>query len=136
MAGTTGGSIKNVGLTETMKVAAALTGGKIVKLTANENEINLCTATTDKAIGVTIEDQATIGEGCAFQYAGEVWVTSGAAVNIGDDITPDASGRGVAAGAGVGVQMQVVGRALSAVNGANKEFRMLIGFFIKNNAVN
>lgn len=120
-----GGSIKKIH-TETMKVAAAVTGGKIVKLTANENEVNLATAATDQPIGVTTEDQATIGEGVEIMIEGETWVTAGAAVAIGARITADASGRGVTAAPAAGTNNGIIGIALSAAAGANNEFRVLV----------
>lgn len=74
-----------------------------------------------RAIGVTLDEVDAAGKPLPVCISGTAFVLSGAAVTLGADVTSDASGRAIAAGAN-----PVNGIALDAATGADETIRIRI----------
>ena len=94
-------------------VAAAAIGAYLItKFTANDGEVALATASTDKLTGVNGRLAAAVaGDRVDIGRAGIEEVMYGGAVAAGDLLTADGSGRAVAAAPGAGVNAYVIGVA-------------------------
>lgn len=70
---------------------------KYVKVAATANTVDVCAATTDKAIGV-LQNKPNIGEVAEVMILGRTKLLAGAAVATpGTELGPDATGRAIAA---------------------------------------
>lgn len=97
---------------------------RIVKYDADNGEhgVALATAATDKFRGIT-EETLVAGRLGNVQKAGMGILTSGGTVNIGDRITSDGSGKGIAT---TTEDNTVVGEARTATTGADQDFQIQI----------
>ncbi len=100
------------GFTKTLTSAADLSAkaGYIVKLDASGN-LDLAAAATNLIVGVLESNDGGSGATGVYQFLGTVKVKLGGTVAIGDFVTADSAGKGVATTSDHAV---VVGRALEA----------------------
>lgn len=117
--------MSNPTLLKNFTAGAAITAFRMVKFSAAETVVPAAAA-TDSIIGVANEVAAASGERQDVVLAGIAFVEAGAAVTIGALITSDASGRGVAAAPGAGVNNRIVGLALDAAAAAGDVIRVLV----------
>jgi len=110
-----GGALKQI-LSDTFKVAAAITAGQAVKYTANNDEIDVATAETDSICGIALEAQAIVGEGCVVMMLGLCWATAGGAITVGDLVEASTAGKLISA-AGAAVRVVGIARTLAAADG-------------------
>ncbi len=100
------------------KAAAAIGANLIIKVGANDNEALPAAGSTDDLLGASTKIDSAIGEPCDVIHSGIADILLGGAVARGKFITSDATGRGIQAAPGTGVNAQVVGKALvSGVSG-------------------
>lgn len=99
------------------KAGGAINIYRMVKISANDTVVQ-CTATTDKPIGIALEEisagDATAGRQVAVCVFGISRVIAGAAIAAGADVGPDASGRAITATA----TNYTVGKALESASTA------------------
>jgi hypothetical protein len=101
-----------------------LAAKRIVKATAVADECDLAVAATDlKLVGITMAAIPT-GKFGDIQKAGKGILTAGAAVAVGDKITADAAGKGVAAAPAAGTNNGIVGTAVTLTSGADIDFEI------------
>lgn len=105
--------------------AAILPAKRIVKFTATAESIDLATAVADKIAGISY-GAIPIGLYGDIQKDGIGILTSGAAVNVGDRITTDAAGKGVAAAPAGGTNNGLVGVALTATTATDQDFEIAL----------
>lgn len=91
--------------------------------TTAKDVVAVASATTDIPAGVSTEIIYG-GASASYQVSGRAIVTSGAAVNIGDQITTDANGKGVPASQSPGATQRVWGRAVTATTGTDEDFEI------------
>jgi hypothetical protein len=106
--------------------ASDIARGHLLKAGASYQSIVLATSTSDKPAGVAAEvmEGTTVGAITRDRMiSGQAMVICGAAVAIGDDITTDSSGRGIAT---TGAAQAVWGRAQTATSAAGEQFAMEI----------
>jgi hypothetical protein len=104
--------------------AADIARGKLLKMSTTLDGVALATATTDAPAGVSAEVMEGTTAGAITrdrQIDGRVMCLSGAAVAIGDKITTDSTGRGIAATSDA---QSVWGIAQTATSGANEQFSL------------
>jgi hypothetical protein len=124
--------MSNVLLAKSYLAGAAIDPSRIVVLTAADT-VGLATSATAASIGVTDEIAVAAGQRVDVIVAGIAWVTAGAAVALGAQLTADAAGRAVtavpaaapAAGA-IPTVHRVVGSALEAAAAAGDRIRCVI----------
>lgn len=107
--------------------AGVLAAKRLLKFTTTTEQVDLATAVGDKAAGISV---AAIGIGLYgdVQQQGRGIVTAGAAVAVGDRITTDANGKGVAAAPIAGANNAYWGVALTAASGIDVDFEIeLVG---------
>jgi len=90
---------------------------RILKAGAAVDEIALATAVTDTLLGVSSEIIYN-GKHQSYQVDGRCVILSGGAINVGDELTTDSTGRAVAATQAAGATQKVIGRACTAASGA------------------
>lgn len=95
-------------LARTYDAGGALPPRRIVKFTGDD-VVNLATAATDDAIGVTADVAVASGERVDVYRSGPVEIEVGGNIARGKDITADASGKAVQAAPGAGTSCRVVG---------------------------
>lgn len=97
-----------------LKAGADLSGNQfyLVKLDAN-GDVVLAAAATDKIHGVLLNKPKS-GEAASVGRIGVAKILAGGAIAIGDRITSDAAGKGVAAAPAAGTNNGTVGIALEA----------------------
>jgi len=111
-------------LTKAFKAGGTITAKRIVKPGAADDTVVAAAAATDFLLGVA-QDSAVSGGRLDVQVMGVAFIKAGGTVTRGNEVTSDASGQGVAAAPGAGVNNRVIGIALdSAVSG--DEFKVLI----------
>jgi hypothetical protein len=99
---------------KSFNAGGALAANTIVKAGANDYDVLQAAAATDAILGVTTELAANTGERVDVVLLGIADVKLGGTVTRGALITSDASGNGVAAVPGVGVNNRIVGIAVIA----------------------
>lgn len=77
----------------TYKAGAAITANRLVKYDTTEGQVIQTTAITDIAIGVSLQTVAS-GEQVSIQTAGVAKLTASAAIALGAQVMPTASGAG------------------------------------------
>lgn len=112
-------------LLKSFTAGAAITAFRLVKLSAAETVIPSAAA-TDLFIGVANEVAAASGERQDVVLDGIAFVEAGAAVALGAYVGSDASGRGIPAAPGAGVNHRILGLALEAAGAAGDVIRVLI----------
>lgn len=116
-------------LTESMKADADLSGKQFyfVKMTANPREVGVCSATTDRPIGVLQNKPDTAGKEALVMIIGRSKVNSDAALNEGDAIGPSADGQAVAKTQTTGgSSTQMVGGTVIEASGAAGEMAVAV----------
>lgn len=73
---------------------AAIGPNRLVKLDSTEGRVVACSAITDVAIGVNQKDVTAAGEQCTVQLFGVTKIVASAAIAIGAQVMPTASGAG------------------------------------------
>lgn len=94
----------------TCHAAAALTGGRMCRVTAAPNGGNPVVnvpAAAGETFGVVAQDVASGGKVTVFTGRNKVWIEAGATLAAGDSIETDASGRAIVLAAGI-VQGEVL----------------------------
>lgn len=105
-------------LEKSFKAEAALAAYRIVKPGAADGQVLLAAAVGDALIGVANAVGAAINERQDVVVAGIADLEAGGTIARGDWVTTDATGKGLTAAPAVGVNNNVIGRALvSAVVG-------------------
>jgi hypothetical protein len=100
------------------KAAGAISANLIVKVGANDDEALQAAANTDDLLGISTFVPAAQGEPCDVIHQGIADLKLGGTVARGKYVTSDASGQGVQAAPGAGVNVQIAGKALvSGVSG-------------------
>ena len=117
--------MSNAILFKNYTAAMAIPAYRICKFSALDT-VTLATAATDKAMGVNSDVAPAIGERCDMVRQGIAYVEAGAAVAQGDPVTSDATGRGVTAAPGAGVNNRIIGFADEAATAAGDVIRVLI----------
>lgn len=108
-------------LTKNYVATTAIPHRRFVKPGANDGEVALATAPTDKIIGVSdAPGGAAIGQRIDVRHLGEAEVEVGGNVAAGSFITADASGKAVAAAPAAGANARTGGLLLVA--GASGDF--------------
>lgn len=103
---------------------ATIAAKRIVKSTAVADEMDIAAAATDlKLLGITMAAVPTLKFGDV-QQRGKGILTAGAAVAVGDKITSDAAGKGVAAAPAGGTNNGIVGVAMTIASGADVDFEI------------
>ena len=104
----------NIGLTKNYTAEAAILANRIVKAGAADYAVLQAAGATaaDKSIGISTEIDSAIGERVDVVHEGIAELKLGGTVARGDPLTSDATGRGVAAAPGAGVNNRVIGFAL------------------------
>jgi hypothetical protein len=123
MAVAAGPSVKLV-LIESMKADADLSAKQFyfVKMTANPREVGVCSATTDRPIGILMNKPDAAGKEAEVLVLGRTKVSSDAALNEGAAIGPSADGQAVAKTQTTGGDStQYVGGTVIAASGAAGE---------------
>lgn len=99
----------------TFKAAAdlSLQQFKIVKLSANAREVNICTAVTDLPLGVLQDKPSVAGRAATVRLIGISKVVAGAAIAVNSIVGPDTQGRAIvtAAGGAIGWALEAAGAA-------------------------
>lgn len=103
---------------------AALPAKRLLKYNTTAEQCDLATAVGDKAAGISMAGGIGIGLFGDVQQKGRGIVTAGAAVAVGDRITTDANGKGVAAAPAGGTNNAVWGIAQSAASGIDVDFEI------------
>ena len=98
---------------------------RIVRLSAADTVVQAAAA-TEGIFGVNSDLTIVSGERVEVMTDGIAFVEAGAAVTISALITADASGRGVTAAPGAGVNNRVIGVALDAASAAGDVIRVLL----------
>ncbi len=98
---------------------------RIVRLSAADTVVQAAAA-TEGLFGVNSDLAIVSGERVEVMTDGIAFVEAGAAVTISSLITADASGRGVTAAPGAGVNNRVIGVALDAASAAGDVIRVLL----------
>jgi hypothetical protein len=98
---------------------------RIVRLSAADTVVQAAAA-TEGLFGVNSDLTIVSGERVEVMTDGIAFVEAGAAVTISSLITADASGRGVTAAPGAGVNNRVIGVALDAASAAGDVIRVLL----------
>lgn len=101
--------------------AAVSKGYLLTKNTSAANAVELANSATDLPAGICVEAMAASGVARSFQITGRADCVCGAAVAIGDRITSDASGRGIAATAD---SQSIWGVANTATSAAGETFEL------------
>lgn len=107
-------------LTKSYNAGGAIVANSIVKAGANDYDVLQADGPTAaaKLLGITTEVGAASGERVDVTLIGTADLKLGGTVARGDPVTSDASGFGVAAAPGAGVNNRIVGIALiSGVSG-------------------
>ncbi len=123
MAVAQGPSQKHI-LTETFDADADLSTKQFyfVKMTTNPREIGVCSAATDRPIGILQNKPDAAGKGAEVMVIGRSKVNSDAALNEGDAIGPSADGQAIAkAQTTAGDTTEYVGGTVIAASGAAGE---------------
>ncbi len=94
-----------------LSTAAMSTQYVIVKYTADPENFDVATAATDNFAGITQNTVDASGKTLSIAVSGISPITFGGTVTPGQDLTSDATGRGVAAAPGAGVNNDIIGRA-------------------------
>lgn len=112
-----GGIVPGVNLT-----GSTIPAKRIVKYDAanGKHAVALATAATDKFVGITENDIPTSNTG-DLRRMGKQILTSGGTVSIGDRITSDGSGKGIAT---TTEDNSVIGEAVTATTGADQDFEV------------
>ena len=97
-------TMRNHGLIKTFNAGAAVAARRIVKFGADERNVVVGAAATDKLIGVS--DDIAAASGDPVEYGGTV--------AIGDLLTSDSTGRAVAATPSAGTNNRIIGVAMVA----------------------
>jgi hypothetical protein len=82
---------------KSFKAAVDIPANSIVKFTANDGEVTLATAATDKIAGVTDSVDVKAGSMVDVAFEGLHPVKAGGVIAAGDPLTADATSRAVAA---------------------------------------
>ena len=101
----------NPGLTKNYDAEAAILANLIVKFGTGDTVVIPGAASTDDLIGVNENIDVAINEPADVIHSGIADVKLGGTVTRGGLITSDATGQGVAAAPGAGVNASVIGRA-------------------------
>lgn len=117
--------MSNPTLLKSFTAGGAITAFRLVKFSAAETVV-LAAAATDSFIGVANEVAAASGERQDVVLDGIAFIEAGAAFSLGAYITSDASGRGVAAAPGAGVNNRIIGIALDAAAAAGDVCRVML----------
>lgn len=101
----------------TYRAGAALTACRMVKRGADDSSAILNAAATTRSLGITEEDQPTVGKPCRIAHRpGEmIRVEAGAAIALDALLTSDATGRAVTAA--TGNQVTAIARQVAAAAG-------------------
>lgn len=91
---------------------AAVAAFRIVKFGATDGSVAQAAAVGDKAVGVSTEVPAALGERCDTQLDEVAYVQYGGAVTRGDLLTSDANGKAVTAAPGAGTNNRIIGIAM------------------------
>lgn len=94
--------------------AAIATAYTIAKFGADDDTLSAATASTEELIGVFQHTTSVAGEEVRIMLSGISLIKLGGTVTRGGWITTDASGQGVAAAPGAGVNAAVIGRAFAS----------------------
>lgn len=107
------------GIEKSVKCTAAIAGqGIIAKPGADDDTFSAASASTDFLVGVFQHATTAAGEEVRVMLSGVSLVKAGGTITRGNPVTSDASGQGVAASPGAGVNAYIIGLALaSAVSG-------------------
>lgn len=108
------------GMDLTMTAGAAIVGGRLVAVSAN-NTVTETAAATEKWLGVAMQDAAS-GAKVAVTSGGVQELTAGGAVAIGVNVVAAAAGKVVTVGAGTA--FQVVGIALTTAAADGDKIRV------------
>ena len=111
-------------LTESFKADADLSAKqfRFVKMTANPREVGVCSAATDRPIGILQNKPDTAGKAAEVMVIGRSKVDSDAALNEGDAIGPSADGQAIAKTQTTGGDTtEYVGGTVIAASGAAGE---------------
>lgn len=107
----------NPGKIMSFDAGAAISGNRIVKLSADATVVQGAAA-TDALLGVSDQNGAASGERIDVTLDGVAEITLGGTVTRGALLTSDANGKGVAAAPSAGVNNRIIGMALvSGVSG-------------------
>lgn len=117
--------MSNAILLKNYTAAMAIPAYRICKFSALDT-VTLATAAADKSMGVNNDVAPAIGERCDVVRQGIAYVEAGAAIAQGDPVTSDATGRGVTAAPGAGVNNRIVGFADEAASAAGDVIRVLV----------
>lgn len=105
----------NENLIKAYNAGAQIAPYLIVKFTANEDEVTPAAAATDLLLGVSAPTiTVPITQRVDVVHEGIAQVKLGGVVVRGNEITSDATGQGIAAAPGVGVNNRIIGIALKS----------------------
>jgi len=137
MAGPTGGIVEYVkpGVTATVTAGAAISGGNLVRLTANRTVIPTASTAQAQVMGIAIYDAAN-GATNAVVATDGVWpATAQGAVASGDDLTSGSvagsvatlAAAGTATAADINNARNIIGRAWEAItNGSQGRVKFML----------
>lgn len=99
--------------TRSYEAAAAVTGYLIVKFAdpGNDQTVEVADGNTEPLVGVADSMGAELGGMLDVHRGGLVSVRLGGAVNAGDPLTSDASGKAIAAAAAASTTVRIIGYA-------------------------
>jgi len=118
--------MSNLLLAKNFTATGAITQRRLVKLGANDGEVQQAAAAADFVIGVSGELPAAIGERCDVSQIGIEWVEAGAAITRGALLMSDANGRAITAAAGAGANVRTAGIAQESATALGDLIRVLI----------
>jgi len=102
-------------LVRNFKATTATQYARLVKPGSNDYDVVPAAAVSDLIIGVVAQPGVvSINDRCDVAMAGVAEVELGGTVTRGNEITSDASGRGLAAAPGAGTNNRIVGVALQS----------------------
>ncbi len=111
--------MNNPGLIKKFKAGATIAKNRIVKFGADDNHVIQGAAVSDSLIGVVdfpgpLSDTVLVEEGVDVVLNGVAEIKLGGTVVRGGPLTSDATGQGVAAAPGAGVNNRIVGFAMAS----------------------
>lgn len=118
--------MSNLLLAKNYTATAAIAARRLVKLGANDGEVQQAAAGTDLVIGVSGELPAALGERCDVSHLGIEYVEAGAAVTRGAQLMSDANGRAITAAAAAGSNVRTAGIALESATALGDQIRVLL----------
>lgn len=114
---------------------AAISQYRLVKLDTTEGRVIATTAITDVAQGASMNSAAALGDLVAVQNFGKVKLTASAAITLGDQVMPTASGAGKISTSS-GATARTIGIALQAAGADGDVIEVQLVAPIGNGAAN